>query len=157
MPSPEENPSSSVMRQFQDLLPEDQHDLIMSVPTFRDQSLLHYTDIGESGHSTRSSDAFLFYSNEEVRMRTISGGIRGAAHESTAPEGIRKTRISFEMHPCVFFDDLLANDSFRNDVNANMNIDDVVRNASPQMAALLSILYGKDLNTNVRTSRARAA
>lgn len=83
-------------------------------------------------------------------MRALSSGVRGADHHSTAPEGIRKTRLSFELHPSVFFDDLLDDDSFR-------HIDeDVVKNANPQVAALIVFLFG-DLNArnaNVRTPRA---
>jgi hypothetical protein len=135
--------------QFQDL-PQDQHDLVISVPTFHDRRLLEYIDIGENEQAANPADAFLYYSNDEVRMRALSDGRRGAAHDSTTPEGIRKTRLSFELHPSVFFDDLLDDDSSR-------HIDeDVVKNANPQVAALIVFLFG-DLNArnaNVRTPRA---
>eukprot|EP00986_Skeletonema_menzelii_P003026 scaffold891_cov130-Skeletonema_menzelii.AAC.4 len=40
-------------------------------------------------------------------MRTISSGVLGADQESTSTEGgTRKTRISFELHPSVFYEDL---------------------------------------------------
>jgi hypothetical protein len=142
--------------QFQDL-PQDQHDLVISVPTFHDRRLLEYIDIGENEQAANPADAFLYYSNDEVRMRALSDGRRGAAHDSTTPEGIRKTRLSFELHPCVFFDDdddLLNDDSGRDGINEGNN-EDVVKNANPRFAALFSLLFeGRDLEANVRTPRA---
>jgi hypothetical protein len=118
------------------------------VPTFRDRRLLQYIEYGENEQATDAADAFLHYSDDEVRMRTLSGGIRGAAHQSTAPECIRKTRISFELHPSVFFDDLLDDESF-------LHIDeDVVKNANPQVAALISLFGEEELQANIRTPRA---
>jgi hypothetical protein len=147
MPRPEENPVSSAMRQIRQLS-QDQHDLGVSVPTFRDRRLLQYIEYGENEQATDAADAFLHYSDDEVRMRTLSGGIRGAAHQSTAPECIRKTRISFELHPSVFFDDLLDDESF-------LHIDeDVVKNANPQVAALISLFGEEELQANIRTPRA---
>ena len=95
------------------------------------------------------NDAFLLYSDDEVRMRTLSGGILGSAREeSTEPKAngggaIRKTRLSFELHPSVFYDDLFADD----DVAENINAGDVVnspKNQNSQLEALVATLFGVD-------------
>jgi hypothetical protein len=104
-------------------------------------------------------DAFLYYSDDEVRMRTLSGGILGSARESTGANGAlairRKTRLSFELHPSVFFDDLFADD----DVAENINPGDLInylKGKNPQLAALVATFHGVDLdaNANIRTPRA---
>ena len=95
-------------------------------------------------------DAFLYYSDDEVRMRTLSGGILGSTREEPAMTNgggtiRRKTRLSFELHPSVFFDDLLADD----DVAENINSGDVVnslKNQNSQPAALVATLFGVDEN-----------
>ena len=100
------------------------------VPTFRDdhRTLQDNRAVGDP----IAYDAFLHYSDDEVRMRTLSGGILGSTREeATGANGrgaIRKTRLSFELHPSVFYDDLFADD----DVN------------SPQLAALVATLFGVD-------------
>jgi hypothetical protein len=144
------------MRQFQQL-PQEQHDLGVSVPTFRERRLLQYIEYGENEQATDAADAFLHYSDDEVRMRTLSGGIRGAAHQSTAPECIRKTRISFELHPSVllFEDDLLLAEEDKDSLH--IYEEDVFR-AMKDINALASLLFGVGgeggSNANVRTPRA---
>ena len=80
------------------------------VPTFRNGSSLN-SFLQEAGFESEQQgdkvDAFLLYSNDEVRMRAISGGVLGADQESTSAESNRKTRLSFELHPSVFIEDLL--------------------------------------------------
>ncbi len=146
------------MKQVQSL----PQDFTTNVPTFRETNRLLQEagiSIDENGEQTTNADAFLFYSDDEVRMRALSDGRVGANvnQESTETEGIiRKTRISFELHPSVFFEDLLlAEDSFR------INEEDIVRamNENPQMKALASIfVFGDgvrgDSNANIRASRA---
>ena len=118
-----------------------QHILATTVPTFRDRPLYEYIDIG---CSSTSIDAFRFYSNDEIRMRTLSGGILGAAHEHTVAEETRKTRLSFELHPSVLLEDLSANDDVPIAQEGNNHaIDDRNMNENPQseLAALISFLY----------------
>jgi len=85
-------------------------------------------------------------------MRTISGGILGAPHESTSTEEIRKTRISFELHPSVFFEDFFADDFLANRVNEEAVIKNL--NENPQMSALVSLLFGEEFHANIRMPRA---
>ena len=81
------------------------------VPTFRDGNTSLNSFLWEAGFESEKQgdkvDAFLLYSNDEVRMRTISGGVLGADQESMSAEGNRKTRLSFELHPAAFIEDLL--------------------------------------------------
>ncbi len=118
---------SSTMNQFQDS-PQEQDFTVVNVPvpTFRNEnSLLQAAGINEREQADKL-DAFLFYSDDEVRMRTLSGGIVGAEQRQnstptpTPTQDItRKTRISFELHPCVFMEDfLLSNESFSDNEEA---------------------------------------
>lgn len=116
--------------------PQHQHILATTVPTFRDRPLYEYIDIGDS---STSIDAFRFYSNSEIRMRTLSGGLLGAAHEHEATEETRKTRLSFELHPSVLFEDLSANDDVPIAQEGNMN-----ENPQSELAALVSFLFGPE-------------
>lgn len=104
---------TSEMNQFQDLR-QDQ-DFTMNVPTlFRDKSLLVYAGLVKD----EQEDAFMIYSDDEVRMRALSGGARGSDHQSTTTDGVtRKTRLSFELHPAVFYEDFLPDDFFGNGDN----------------------------------------
>jgi hypothetical protein len=92
-------------------------------------------------------------------MRTLSGGILGSARDvltltgANGGEAIRKTRISFELHPSVFLDDLFSDD----DVAENINAGDLIKNLkgnNPQLAALVATFHGVDLDANIRTPRA---
>lgn len=81
-------------------------------------------------------------------MRTLSGGILGAAHEHTVTEETRKTRLSFELHPSVLFEDLSANDDVpiaqegNNHAIDNRNMNN--ENLPSELAALISFLYGPE-------------
>ena len=132
------------------------------VPTFRHSSLDSF--LQEAGFESEQQgdkvDAFLLYSNDEIRMRTISGGVLGADQESTSAESNRKTRISFELHPSVFIEDLLLAD----DVDDSLNHGDtdssreeaVVKasDADSHMNALVSYLFGEEFKSNIRVPRA---
>ncbi len=143
------------MNQFQ----ERPQDLMKKVPTFRERSLLEEAGISKN----KQEDAFLFYSNDEIRMRALSGGMRGAAHQSTVTDGVaRKTRISFELHPSVFFEDFSFEEFFTDETSVN-GVDEDVTEAedatvataeSPKMEGVASILFGRDVEANIRTSRA---
>jgi hypothetical protein len=124
------------------------------VPTFRNHPLfIEENDVGENNHSSGRTDAFLYYSDNEVRIRHISGGILGAPQESAATEVIRKTRISFEMHSSVFFEDLFADDLLADDINEEAAAK--TTNDNHQMAALVDALFGEGcLQANVRIPKA---
>ena len=92
-------------------------------------------------------------------MRVLSGGTRGAAHQSTATDGVvaRKTRISFELHPSVFFDDLLSDEDFiNNELTVEAAVMEAARN-NPKVDSVASILasflFDGDVRADIRTSR----
>mmetsp|Transcript_34228 Transcript_34228/g.51319 ORF Transcript_34228/g.51319 Transcript_34228/m.51319 type:complete len:147 (-) Transcript_34228:74-514(-) len=141
---------TSTMQQFQD----SPQDFTRGVPTFRISGRL----LEEAGmRKNEHEDAFLFYSDDEVRMRALSGGTRGAAHQSAGTDGVtRKTRISFELHPSVFFEDLFSDDAFGNGDNERVTDEDVVEAMAenPKMEGVASILFGADVQANIKSSRA---
>jgi len=160
------------MNQFQEPPQEQDFPTNVPVPTFRHGNrLLEAAGIDESEHADKV-DAFLLYSNDEVRMRTLSSGLVGvgADQESTSTETEgeggtrkRKTRISFELHPSVFIEDLLLagddDDSFVSDFDdINDNEEEAVKvkamTEDPQMNALVFLLFGGDLHANIRAPRA---
>ncbi len=153
--------STSKMNQFQDL----SQDFTRNIPTFRETSLLEEAGISKPGSSSEEEeDAFLFYSNDEVRMRALSGGTRGAAHRSAVTDGVaRKTRISFELHPSVFFEDLFFEEQLPDEATANGIYEHTTEEGedttaamaeSPKMEGVVPILFGKDVQSNINTSRA---
>uniref|UniRef100_A0A6U3U775 Uncharacterized protein n=1 Tax=Skeletonema marinoi TaxID=267567 RepID=A0A6U3U775_9STRA len=130
------------MNHFQEP-PQEQEDFPTNVPvpTFRHGNrLLEAAGIDESEHADKV-DAFLLYSNDEVRIRTLSSGLVGvgADQESTSTETEgdggtrkRKTRISFELHESVFIENLLlAGDDFFvsdfEDINDNEDEEEAVK------------------------------
>eukprot|EP00985_Skeletonema_marinoi_P031210 scaffold36925_cov168-Skeletonema_marinoi.AAC.1 len=125
------------MNQFQEP-PQEQEDFPTNVPvpTFRHGNrLLEAAGIDESEQADKF-DAFLLYSNDDVRMRTLSGGMVRADQESTSSETEgeggtrkRKTRISFELHPSVFIEDLLLGDD-----SSLSDFDDIHEDAVKTMA-----------------------
>jgi hypothetical protein len=155
------------MIQFQEPPQEQDFPTNVPVPTFRHGNrLLEAAGIDESEQADKF-DAFLLYSNDEVRMRTLSGGMVRADQESTSTETEgdggtrkRKTRISFELHPSVFIEDLLLagddDDSFVSD------FDDIHEDAVKAMAedpqaqvnALVFLLFGGNLHANHRAPKA---
>ena len=131
------------------------------VPTFRHGSLDSF--LREAGFEPQGDkvDAFLLYSNDDVRMRTISGGVLGADQESTSTESNRKTRISFEIHPSVFIEDILLADDVddslnHGDTDDNSSEEAVVKasDADSHMNALVSYLFGEEFKSNIRVPRA---
>ena len=160
------------MNQFQEPPQEQDFPTNVPVPTFRHGNrLLQEAGIDESEQADKV-DAFLLYSNDDVRMRTLGGGQVGANQQSmsTETEGEdstrkRKTRISFELHPSVFIEDLLLagddDDSFVSDfddINDNEDEEEAVKvkamTEDPQMNALVFLLFGGDLHANIRAPRA---
>ena len=110
--------------------------------------ILQEARIGESEQAA-NADAFLFYSNDEVRLRSLSGGIVGADQESRSTHGnARKTRISFELHPSLFCEDLLyTSESFFSgfdDVNLEDAFKAINTNTDPRVKAFVSRLLRGD-------------
>ena len=152
------------MNQFQEPPQEQDFPTNVPVPTFRHGNrLLEAAGIGESEHADKV-DAFLLYSNDDVRMRTLSGGMVRADQESTSTETEgeggtrkRKTRISFELHPSVFTENLLLGDD-----SSLSDFDDIQEDAVKTMAedpqaqvnALVFLLFGGNLHANHRAPKA---
>jgi hypothetical protein len=133
------------MNQFRDLSGE-LYLMKTSVPTFRENSLLQEAGIDKSEKQATNADAFLFYSDDEFRMRALSHGRVGANQDnvSAAAEGegiVRKTRISFELHPSVllFEDDLLLAEEDKDSLHI---YEEIVFRAMKDMNALASLLFG---------------
>lgn len=118
----------------------------VTVPTFRNENtLLQAAGISERAQADKL-DAFLFYSNDDVRIRTLSDGIVGAEHRSTPTHvSTRKTRISFELHPSVFMEDLLLSDESFSD-----NEEELAKamNEDPSLCSI------SELYANIRVPRA---
>eukprot|EP00986_Skeletonema_menzelii_P010366 scaffold5047_cov127-Skeletonema_menzelii.AAC.10 len=145
------------MKQTQDLMKDLPR--TMNVPTFRENSLNEEAGIFKN----EQEDAFLLYSDDEVRMRVLSGGTREAPRQSTATDGVtRKTRISFELHPSALLEYFLPDDPVSNGVEERVPEGAVVEAAGENPKAkvesatsiLASILSGRDLQADTRTSRA---
>ena len=129
-------------------------DLVISIPTFdRRKSLLEEAGISEK---ESPADAFLFYSNDEARMRRLCGGIVGAGESSTSTADVtRKTRISFELHPSVLFEDLLvSNYSSVGDIESKR--EDFIKSVGekPHLKFLAISLFGGDPHAKISSPRA---
>ena len=117
------------MSQLQDKPNAKDKDATLNVTTFREHFLSKQTDRDQSNQvaDTVETDAFLYYSNDEVRLWTISGGILGAAQETTMYEVKRKTRLSFELHPSVFYEKLFSDELSVNEINERIS-EEVAKN-----------------------------
>jgi len=71
---------------------------------------------------SKSDDAFLYYSNDEVRLSTLKMDGGKPTTESSRQQR-RKTRISFELHDSLVTEDLLeemlGDDSYDDDFDFN--------------------------------------
>eukprot|EP00984_Skeletonema_dohrnii_P026609 scaffold15958_cov72-Skeletonema_dohrnii-CCMP3373.AAC.2 len=152
---------SSAMNQFQEPPQEQDFPKNVPVPTFRHGNrLLEAAGIDESEQADKL-DAFLLYSDDEVRMRTLSGGMVGADQESTSTETEgegeggtrkRKTRLSFELHPSVFIENLLlGDDSFLSDFEDidEDAVETMAEDPQAQVNALVSLLFGGNLHRQI--------
>lgn len=88
-------------------------------------------------------DAFLRYSNDQVRMRTLmmstATTTQGEEHTTTthqAEQVERKTRLSFELHPSLIIEDLLQDLDYgdANGISDDVSFDDMI----------LSLLQGQE-------------
>ena len=88
--------------------------------------------------TTASDDAFLKYSSDEVRMKTLkmSEGTSSCTKSSLEKQAIatpkqqreRKTRISFELHPSLIMEDMIFEDDLDNDVDGeDINLEDLLQ------------------------------
>ena len=149
------------MSQFQESPPKQDITMNAPVPSFRHvNSLLRESDIGKSEQAA-NVDAFLLYSDDEVRMRAISGGSVGVGKESTSTEvqgSTRKTRLSFELHPSLFcegFEEINEEDevkAMKHFTLCGTNEEDAVKvkamKKDPHRKELVSIILGEDLQSN---------
>ena len=147
---------ASAMQQFHELPEDDQGSLlIVSVPTFHDSQpqVLHISQ----AKTTKSEDPFLYYSNDDVRMRRLTGkdnnstatqdshddGSLGRVQDSTRTGCTitRKTRLSFEVHPSLFFDD--SHDEER---ASHLDLDAAAKKIAAentQLSPLIQALFGE--------------
>mmetsp|Transcript_27813 Transcript_27813/g.47279 ORF Transcript_27813/g.47279 Transcript_27813/m.47279 type:complete len:148 (-) Transcript_27813:58-501(-) len=88
----------------------------------------------------KSEDPFLYYSNDDVRMKTLR--LEEVSDSSTRTENAtRKTRLSFEVHPSMIFDDMLdelyGDDD---DLLGEIDIDNLEADGSGSVSDLLAQL-----------------
>jgi hypothetical protein len=87
--------------------------------------------------SSAKQDAFLRYSNDEVRMNALmlssSSSIKSQASSQQQVE--RKTRLSWELHPSVLLiEDMLLDAAFNHDNNeVGVDIEDLLRDMQMQI------------------------
>lgn len=147
---------ASAMQQFCEL-PEDHGSLLaVSVPTFHDSQpqVVHISQV-----KTKSEDPFLYYSNDDIRMRRLTGkddnnsaatqdihddgSLVGRVQDSTRTGCItRKTRLSFEVHPSLFFDDSQDED----DRFSHLDLGDAAKKIAvenTQLSPLIQALFGE--------------
>ena len=146
---------ASAMQQFHEL-PEDKGSLlVVSVPTFHESlqpQVVHISQV-----KTKSEDPFLYYSNDHVRMRRLTGkdnnstatqdshddGLQGRVQDSTRTGCItRKTRLSFEVHPSLFVEDSQDED----DRFSHLDLDAAAKKIAAentQLSPLIQALFGE--------------
>ena len=81
----------------------------------------------------RDNDAFSYYSNDQVRIRTLKLWGRSSINNQEEPQQQqqrqeRKTRISFELHPSLILEDILneAGEEGLFDGDDEAGIDDIL-------------------------------
>jgi hypothetical protein len=154
---------ASAMQQFHEL-PEDQGTLlIMSVPTFNDSQpqVVHISQM-----KTKLEDPFLYYSNDDVRMKRLMGkdnnstatqdshddGSQGRVQDSAGTGYItRKTRLSYEVHPSLFFED--SQDEER---SSHLDLDAAPKKIAEntQLSPLIKALFGEVVKAKTCIPRA---
>eukprot|EP00581_Thalassiosira_minuscula_P005281 CAMPEP_0183742410 /NCGR_PEP_ID=MMETSP0737-20130205/64680_1 /TAXON_ID=385413 /ORGANISM="Thalassiosira miniscula, Strain CCMP1093" /LENGTH=117 /DNA_ID=CAMNT_0025977993 /DNA_START=475 /DNA_END=825 /DNA_ORIENTATION=+ len=68
----------------------------------------------------KSDDPFLFYSNDDIRIKTLK--LKEVSHKAKLADKAnaqRKSRISFELHPSLIFEDML--DELRADNSSDVD------------------------------------
>ena len=87
------------------------------------------TETRSTSPPNRNHDAFSYYSNNQVRIRTLTLADRSNNNqEETQPQQHheeRKTRISFELHPSLILEDLIVEGLFDGDED-DAGIDDIL-------------------------------
>mmetsp|Transcript_26870 Transcript_26870/g.45798 ORF Transcript_26870/g.45798 Transcript_26870/m.45798 type:complete len:158 (+) Transcript_26870:377-850(+) len=87
----------------------------------------------------KSEDPFLYYSNDDVRIKTLK--MEEVSDTLTRTDNAtRKTRISFEVHPSMIFNDMF--DELYGDGNDDMDtyIDNLIADGSGSVSDLLAQL-----------------
>ena len=60
--------------------------------------------------NNKQDDPFMYYSNQETRMNAMlfkNNDVPAATATNNNKKVVRKTRISFEIHPSLLFDDII--------------------------------------------------
>mmetsp|Transcript_8061 Transcript_8061/g.17474 ORF Transcript_8061/g.17474 Transcript_8061/m.17474 type:complete len:113 (-) Transcript_8061:89-427(-) len=78
----------------------------------------------ESESCCKMDDPFLYYSNDEVRMKTLKLETISEAEVADSTTTSRRTRISFELHPSVMFGDMM--NGLYMDCDDNIDIDSIL-------------------------------
>ena len=107
---------------------------------------LQYQDDASSSSTdaaTRYDDAFLYYSNDDVRIKTLKMAEDPTPEQvsepqqrsiSTSSASERKTMISFELHPSLIMEDVLADlcdDDNKNEAGlAHLSMQDLLKELS---------------------------
>ena len=84
---------------------------VIAVPTKSGDEVGNSSSSRTQANPERDNDAFSYYSNDQVRIRTLklwgknSNNNQEEPHQEEVVE--RKTRISFELHPSLILEDLL--------------------------------------------------
>ena len=63
--------------------------------------------------NNKHEDPFMWYSNQETRMNAMlfkDSDVPAATATNNNKKVVRKTRLSFEIHPSLLFDDILGSD-----------------------------------------------
>ena len=88
--------------------------------------------------SSTKQDAFLRYSNDEVRMNALMLSSSSSSIKMQAPPQQRrverKTRLSWELHPSLLIEDMLLDADFNHDNNEDgIDIEDLLRDTQMQI------------------------
>ena len=101
----------------------------------------------EGLHPSMKADPFLYYSNDRVRMRDLR--LEGVEVEDSSNDGqqeqstssiVRKTRITFELHPSLLLDDLMDDELLSPDFDAFLDASIVA--IKQDLGAVDDVIYG---------------
>jgi hypothetical protein len=89
--------------------------------------------VREPGHHLKVQDPFLYYSNDQVRMKELQLQEEDSSNEASTSlsiqeqhttTSVRKTRISFELHPSLLLEDFLLDDEHI--LDDSLNFEDII-------------------------------
>lgn len=88
--------------------------------------------VREPGHHLKVQDPFLYYYNDQVRMKELRLQEEDSSNEASTSlsiqeqhptTSVRKTRISFELHPSLLLEDFLLDEHILDD---SLNFEDII-------------------------------